>query len=233
MTIQSEVGAIFGRRVREVRSRLQWSQAELARRLEELGRPMSQAVIARIEAKDPGTRALKVSLDDVLAIAAVLGVSPLFLFLPLEDDAIVTLASKLELPASTVRAWVTGAQPLRDGDDRRIFETERDERSAALIAAARLTQEKMQLARHNARRRSADRKRRAEELAEMFLHESEREIGELQRRGVAVDQLKRNLVALTERRLARLREMSLADWELEEEREAEYYLDAIEEEEER
>jgi hypothetical protein len=93
----------------------------------------------------------------------------------------------------------------------------------------------MQRVRDDARQLSAARKQRAEEVAEMFLRESEQEIGEFTQRGEQVPLELSNRHAWRSKNLTRLREMSFAEWvleeEREEEREAESYLDAIEEEE--
>jgi transcriptional regulator with XRE-family HTH domain len=231
MTIPNEVGAIFGRRVREVRRRRDWSQAELSRRLAEIGHPMSQVVIARIEAKSPGSRALKVSLDDVVAIAGVLGVSPLFLFLPLEDDAVVSISPSLELPAEQVRAWVRGDLPLIEmtDEDRRLFETERDAASAGRLAAqkaARARAEEMMMQRQRESRR---RKRNADVIAFMRFRDLEAEIEELRRRGQEVpsELLERHRRA--EGALVELRQMTAEEWDEWESRrmdeQADYYAD--------
>jgi transcriptional regulator with XRE-family HTH domain len=142
----TEPGVIFGRRVREVRMRhraqrtdgLKWTQAELAERVTALGWPIDQAAIARLESEKPTTRAQNVRLAEVLAIAAALGVSPMFLFLPLDYNEEVKVG-ELRFPANHLWRWVRGEEQLRDDDDYRIFLTERDEVSLARINARRLS----------------------------------------------------------------------------------------------
>lgn len=142
----TEPGVIFGQRVREVRMRhraqrtdgLKWTQAELAERVTALGWPIDQAAIARLESQKPTTRAQNVRLAEVLAIAAALGVSPMFLFLPLDYNEEVKIG-ELRFPANHLWRWVRGEEPLRGDDDHRIFLTERDEVSLARINAQRLS----------------------------------------------------------------------------------------------
>jgi transcriptional regulator with XRE-family HTH domain len=124
----TEPGVIFGRRVAQVRRHHGWTQAELAKRMSDLGWNVDQAAIARIESKKPSTRAQNVRLAEVLALAAALGVSPLFLFLPIEDNEEVKIAG-LRLRAWEVREWVRGLRPLRPEDDHHIFQVERDPES--------------------------------------------------------------------------------------------------------
>jgi len=227
-------GAIFGRRVREIRNRHGWTQAELAERLTDLGRPMDQAVVARLESKKPSTRAVNVSLVDVLAFSAALGVSPVFLFLPLDDDVPVQVAPKLELPARHVRSWVKGNVPLRADDDHRIWETERDAQTLGLAAAADLLRRSVERSRREAHHRLAERRRRAEESAEYYLAESTAEIEKYERRGETVPASARQRHERLQRHLEEIRQMTVEDWRLHEGREeemaADMYFDLLEEE---
>ncbi|MGA5472535.1 helix-turn-helix domain-containing protein [Streptomyces arboris] len=58
-----------------------WEQRELAERLTQAGRPMTQPIVSRIES---GTR--RVDVDDLVALAAVFGVSPAVLLPAAEAD---------------------------------------------------------------------------------------------------------------------------------------------------
>ncbi|MFJ8842950.1 helix-turn-helix domain-containing protein [Streptomyces cyaneofuscatus] len=58
-----------------------WEQRELAERLTQAGRPMTQPIVSRIES---GTR--RVDVDDLTALAAVFGVSPAVLLPAAEAD---------------------------------------------------------------------------------------------------------------------------------------------------
>jgi transcriptional regulator with XRE-family HTH domain len=211
----NQPGAIFGRRVREVRNRHGWTQAQLAKRLTDLGRPMDQAVVARLEAKKPSSRAVNVSLVDVLAFSAALGVSPVFLFLPLDDDAPVQVAPTLELPAGRVRDWVRGRLlPAELNVDQRIWETERDTRTLAELAHVQAEAERL---RAEGEQRDAARKRRAEEYAQLSLAESAAEIEDYERRGEDPPRVVAFRYELRRKQLAEIREMTLRDWALREE----------------
>jgi transcriptional regulator with XRE-family HTH domain len=204
----TEPGVIFGQRVRHVRKRCEWTQAELAQRMKDLGHPLDQAAVARIESRKPTTRQQNVTLREVLAFAAALGVSPAFLFLPLGEDDEVKIGS-LQLPADHVREWLVGRRPLREEDDRRIFETERDTRSlAVMISAERALREE--------RRRSKRRKKNADAAAFLRLLNVEADIAEIEGRGEAVPPDLLYERSSQERQLDRIRAMTLDDWQREE-----------------
>jgi len=97
---------VFATRLREIRDDRGFSQAELARRMTEAGRPMSKAALLRIE---KGTRGL--SLDEAVALAELLGVAPAHMLSP-PDDAIVWLTSKSGVDGSGMRNWLLFGDPL-------------------------------------------------------------------------------------------------------------------------
>jgi len=76
---RSEV--VFGRRLRELRIGVGWSQAEVASRLRARDRPMHQTAIAKIEA---GTRPLR--LDEAWDIAEVFNVPLMEFFYASAED---------------------------------------------------------------------------------------------------------------------------------------------------
>lgn len=132
-------GQIFARRLKEVRTRRGWSQTELAMRLEDFGRPMLRQTIANLENPEH-SRARHVPLEDVLAIAAVLGVAPVHMFVPLEDDTRVRLFERTirddegsvvqdlgVVPAFIARAWVRGQGTVGEYNHR-VFFSEMPER---------------------------------------------------------------------------------------------------------
>ena len=98
--------AAFRRRLKEARAARGMTQRDLAERLAAIGQPMTQAAVTRIER---GER--RVSLDEAIAIAAVLDVAPIHLFLPIEGDS-AQLAPKLKVPIDRARAWARGQHPL-------------------------------------------------------------------------------------------------------------------------
>jgi transcriptional regulator with XRE-family HTH domain len=126
---------IFARRVRETRKRRDWTQEELAARLTEIGRPTTQATIARIEAAT-STRARNVTLDEAFAFAAALGVAPLYLFLPRERDERVAVTRNITVDAGRAQDWLVGTLRLRDSDDLGTFLSERNREALYALLAA-------------------------------------------------------------------------------------------------
>jgi transcriptional regulator with XRE-family HTH domain len=123
MPESTTVPQLFARRLSELREARGWSQQKLADRLAELGVRMDRAAIAKIERGQDAhqkDRARRVSLEEFIALAAALGVSPLSLIgdpktskeIPFE----VRVAPNLSLPLGFVFAWILGALPLRLGD---------------------------------------------------------------------------------------------------------------------
>jgi transcriptional regulator with XRE-family HTH domain len=103
----AEVGEVFSSRLREARDARRWTQQELSARLAELGAPMDRTTIAKLE---KGQRQARV--EELVAIAVALDVSPLYLILPLRLDAKVKLAPKLVVEAIEALNWASGKGPL-------------------------------------------------------------------------------------------------------------------------
>ncbi len=102
--------AVFRSRLQEARKRAPLTGREFADLLAEKGYPLGQPTVTKIE---NGTRG--VSLDDAIAISAVLGVSPMNMFTPLDDRTKVALTPTIVRSAAAVRAWVRGFGPLDKG----------------------------------------------------------------------------------------------------------------------
>jgi hypothetical protein len=83
--------------------------------LADLGHPIAQEVIARIE-KGDSTRARNVSVDEAFAFAAALSVAPVYLFLPLSRDERVKVGN-LEVETGYAHDWAVGNTPLPEEDD--------------------------------------------------------------------------------------------------------------------
>lgn len=107
-------GQIFGRRVEEWRRRRGWTQEQLAAKLRELEYPMVRATVAKIEGR--GSRAANARLEDVLAFALALGVAPVHLIVPDDDEAALAIAPNRPELAPVARAWIRGDWPLGDAD---------------------------------------------------------------------------------------------------------------------
>jgi len=83
---------------------------KLARILEEIGRPIPELGLRRIES---GAR--RVDADDLVALAVALGVSPITLLMPeadMKDSPVTITGEELELHASRVWAWLNGSDTL-------------------------------------------------------------------------------------------------------------------------
>ncbi|WP_336246804.1 helix-turn-helix transcriptional regulator [Streptomyces cupreus] len=95
------------------RKRLGLDQRELARRVtDEFGRPMTASIISKIEKGDR-----RVDVDDLVALAAALGVSPVTLMLPDRDSGEpVLITSERSVPWEQAWRWATGESPLPGSD---------------------------------------------------------------------------------------------------------------------
>jgi len=113
---------LFARELKRFRSAKAptWSQRRLADELAELGYPLNQTSIARIES---GHR--DVSLNDALAIAAALDVSPIHFVADRAGSTPTQLTGTREVPPREMREWMRGHRPL--GYDNRFYQSEVDE----------------------------------------------------------------------------------------------------------
>ena len=109
---------VFRDRLREAREARPMSQRQLAAALTDIGVPMSQAAVTRIE-----TGLRNVTLDEVIGIAVVLDVAPMNLFLPIDGDEHdpVPLAQQVAAEFGLARRWARGESPLRQQDVRFYF----------------------------------------------------------------------------------------------------------------
>jgi|GraSoiStandDraft_41_1057321.scaffolds.fasta_scaffold1556533_1 transcriptional regulator with XRE-family HTH domain len=106
---------VFRARLREVRRLKGWTQADLASALAAAGMNLGEPAITRMER---GTRGL--SLDEAVAIAAVLGVSPLHMIVPLDDDS-AQIAPGRTVSTADARAWIRGLTPLIQADEQLFY----------------------------------------------------------------------------------------------------------------
>jgi transcriptional regulator with XRE-family HTH domain len=112
--------AILTRQLKELRERRGMTQQQLADRLGELGvdpQP-ARATIARTEL---GER--NVSLDETMAYAAALDVSPARLILPVTKVVPVAITPKRVVNPGVARRWLRGQVAL-PGQDARTFSTD-------------------------------------------------------------------------------------------------------------
>lgn len=104
-------GDVLGRRVREARTALGWTQQQLADRLTEIGRTTDRATITRTEKGQT-----LAALDMVIALGAALHVPPVHLLVPLSNDESVAITPGIVVDAPTARAWIRGVG-LLPGED--------------------------------------------------------------------------------------------------------------------
>lgn len=112
----------------------------LSERLETLGRPIPPLGLRRIEA---GTR--RVDVDDLVAIAIALGVSPASLLMPevssiAHDDLVSVTGWHKPITATVVWGWLTSARPLVRGTlgsfiDHALPQWDRDRWSTKIVGA--------------------------------------------------------------------------------------------------
>lgn len=103
------IGQRLGDQVRRIRGDLDITQSELSRRLSAHGRPIPVASIGRMES---GQR--KIDVDDLMAIAYVLDVSPLALLLPFTEspsDEFRPAGVGKTMDALTAWQWASGDAP--------------------------------------------------------------------------------------------------------------------------
>jgi transcriptional regulator with XRE-family HTH domain len=99
---------VFGRRVKQTRKRLGWSQVRLAEELTKIGYQKSRETLTKLER---GTYR-NASVDDVFALAAALGVPPVHLLVPLDDEDALEVVPGVPVAARLARAWIRGKVPL-------------------------------------------------------------------------------------------------------------------------
>ncbi|MFP3967152.1 helix-turn-helix transcriptional regulator [Actinomadura fulvescens] len=106
------VGEHVAWNVRRLRAMRNLSTTQLANRLTEAGRPILANAITKIEA---GSR--RVDVDDLVALAVVLGVNPsALLFPPDDDDTSMGVTGAGRFRAEVIWDWADGRAPLRERD---------------------------------------------------------------------------------------------------------------------
>jgi transcriptional regulator with XRE-family HTH domain len=115
-------GEAFAGQLKRIRTRHQWTQRQLADRLAELGYPIDRPTLSKIERG--GERARNVKLEEVVAIAYALDVSPWHLIAPYSMESRLRVVPKEEpfIPG-VARTWLAGSWEL-PGQDARFFFTE-------------------------------------------------------------------------------------------------------------
>jgi transcriptional regulator with XRE-family HTH domain len=116
--------AVIAAKVRELRKDRGWSAEQLAARMRAAGIEWTRLVVAKLETG----RRQAVSVEELLSLAAVLGVSPLHLLVPPlpqpqlaapgepNDNAPYQVTPTQAVPCYQVRQWVRGYEPLPGAD---------------------------------------------------------------------------------------------------------------------
>ncbi len=94
------------KRVREAR---RWTYTELSKRLTDLGRSVSPLAVRRIEERER-----RVDVDDLVAFAIALEVTPKTLLMPYSEsmEDIVGITGGVDERAGVINAWMTGEAQL-------------------------------------------------------------------------------------------------------------------------
>jgi transcriptional regulator with XRE-family HTH domain len=128
----SSAAEVFARRLRETRRARGWTQAELAQRVTEVGRPLSRAAVMQIESGRRG-----VQLDEAIALAAVLHAVPAQLLSPPEGE-IVDLHAKAGVDGQGMRNWLAFGSPFQHVPDPHRDELRRNLEAVLLVHAQAL-----------------------------------------------------------------------------------------------
>ena len=107
---------VFRQRLRQVRQARNWTQPELAAKLSDQGAEITAFTINRLENSNRG-----VSLDEAVAIAAVLGPSLLHIIVPLDDRERIDLTPQMPVRPVDARAWLRGQRPLQQADEQIFY----------------------------------------------------------------------------------------------------------------
>lgn len=95
--------------VQRLRKRREMSIYELSGQLRKAGRPITPAAVGKIERSQR-----QVTVDDLIALAVILGVSPSALLMPFTEgpDAPVEVTGRGVVPAQAAWEWADGRAPI-------------------------------------------------------------------------------------------------------------------------
>ncbi|WP_331448025.1 helix-turn-helix transcriptional regulator [Streptomyces xanthochromogenes] len=108
--------ATVAHNVLRLRKRRELSIYQLSAKLREAGRAITPAAVGKIERQQR-----QVTVDDLMALAVILGVSPASLLLPQDDSPTrtVEVTGAGEVPADTAWEWASNKRPLRLPEDQK------------------------------------------------------------------------------------------------------------------
>lgn len=100
-------GDVFARQLRKAREARKWKTPKLAERIKELGFEGPDASRLRQLETTP-ERVQNVRLREVIACAAGLGVAPVYLIAPLDEDDVTVKFGNTRVPGHAYRDWTEG-----------------------------------------------------------------------------------------------------------------------------
>jgi transcriptional regulator with XRE-family HTH domain len=106
------ISAYVVENVKRLRADRHWSLAELSEQMGRVGRPMLSSGLHRLE---QGKR--RIDCDDLVALAAAFGVSPIALLLPADGMSEITLTDSLSADARAAWDWMRARRPLAIPED--------------------------------------------------------------------------------------------------------------------
>jgi transcriptional regulator with XRE-family HTH domain len=128
----ASITEVIAGRVRGLRTAAGWSGAALAERLNERGIPWNRTTVAKLETG----RRESITVQELLALAVVLEVPPVWLLTDPSAERAVPIAEGIELDPWAALLWLIGKQPLKKRPGRNWDEPALVlERLYALVAA--------------------------------------------------------------------------------------------------
>jgi transcriptional regulator with XRE-family HTH domain len=104
---------VVAQRTKELRGRRGWTAAQLGAEVSKHGVQWDRFTVANLE----NGKRQNVTVQELFALALALGVAPVNLLVPLEDEPYQITPTRAE-SAATARAWVRGDRPLPGADER-------------------------------------------------------------------------------------------------------------------
>lgn len=105
-------GAQVAENLRRIRTARGLSTTRLSKLLDFIGRPIQPTGITKIEKRER-----KVDVDDLVALAAALGVNPSALLFPHSTKGDTTITGVGTVPADIAWRWADGEGPVRPADE--------------------------------------------------------------------------------------------------------------------
>jgi transcriptional regulator with XRE-family HTH domain len=122
---EGATGRTVRENIRRVREERDMTWAQMSRFLDKAGRPIAPLGLRRVE---EGAR--RVDVDDLMAIAVVLDVTPNELLLPAQPSGPVDITGAAGRDSEHLRAWANGHAPLQSDEPWAGFRSGRKKENA-------------------------------------------------------------------------------------------------------